>query len=305
MVSVVMAVYNGRKYLREQLESICIQTCKVDEIILIDDKSFETVLDIIDNIQEKYGIQIKYYVNEKNIGYAQTFFAALKESSGTYIFFSDQDDIWDINKVKHMINAMTNNQSMLCLSALNIIINGNGKIRKKEKKIGNSNLCKIRVEEVLRQKRLRPGMSLLINNKLKDKILNYDISRLRQHDRFIEFIASLEDGFYILNENLTKYRIHDHNVSGMNLTLKLRDNFEGRINQVDREITYLENLKIIGQYGAHIDYEIDELLHFYLRRKIEMQKNVINYFTWGIVNLNKFPSKKIFIGDLIAKMKGF
>ena len=91
----------------------------------------------------------------------------------------------------------------------------------------------------------------------------------------------------------------------MNLTLKLRDNFEGRINQVDREITYLENLKIIGQYGAHIDYEIDELLQFYLRRKIEMQKNVINYFTWGIVNLNKFPSKKIFIGDLIAKMKGF
>lgn len=36
-----------------------------------------------------------------------------------------------------------------------------------------------------------------------------------------------------------------------------------------------------------------------------MQKNVINYFTWGIVNLNKFPSKKIFIGDIIAKMKGF
>lgn len=151
----------------------------------------------------------------------------------------------------------------------------------KRKKIGNSNLYKVRVEEVLRQKRLRPGMSLLINNKLKDKILNYDISRLRQHDRFIEFIASLEDGFYILNENLTKYRIHDHNVSGMNLTLKLRDNFEGRINQVDREITYLENLKIIGQYGVHIDYEIDELLAFLFKKENRNAKECNKLFYLG------------------------
>lgn len=103
-ISVVMAVYNGSKYIGQQLESIINQEVLPTEIIIIDDASRVSCSEIISRYKKMYqDIDIRYYEHLMNEGYARTFFEALQYAGGDYIFFADQDDIWKKNKIKVMI----------------------------------------------------------------------------------------------------------------------------------------------------------------------------------------------------------
>ena len=70
MISVVMATYNGERFIREQLLSIFNQTMSVDEIIICDDNSRDNTVQIIKDIQKEYkNIDIRLIQNNNNLGY--------------------------------------------------------------------------------------------------------------------------------------------------------------------------------------------------------------------------------------------
>ena len=95
MISVAMTTYNGEQYIKEQLTSIIHQSRQVNEIIICDDCSKDHTPEIIQSFQNQYkDINIKLYINEKNVGYRDNFKKAISLCSGDYIFISDQDDIW-------------------------------------------------------------------------------------------------------------------------------------------------------------------------------------------------------------------
>lgn len=301
-ISVVMAVYNGEKYFAEQLKSIYEQSKSVDEIIIVDDCSSKRNKEIISDIIQNSKSQIRYFENKKNLGYAQTFFKALALSEGDYIFFSDQDDIWEYRKVELMVGEFERNKNILCLSSLNTIINADGKVVKVEKKL-REKIIKINYNEVLNQKYLRPGMSLVIHKNLKEKVLSFNLLQLKQHDRFIELIAAVNNGFYILNESLTQYRIHENNESGLNLTMQLRSDFEGRLFQIDKEVQYLNTIEDFFEQSEQIYSEINKTKKFYIQRKQMLCKQLFFYVIWGIFHINKYSNKKIMFGDIIAKIE--
>ena len=97
LVSIAMATYNGEKYLKEQLDSIYAQTYKDIEVIVCDDCSSDKTVEILDEYKEKYGL--KYYINEKNLGFKKNFEKAISLCSGDFIALADQDDIWIENKI--------------------------------------------------------------------------------------------------------------------------------------------------------------------------------------------------------------
>ena len=77
-VSVVMAVYNGGKYIRRQLESIMSQTRLPDEIIICDDRSADDTVRIADEYMSDmcmHGSRVEYkiIINEANKGYIENF----------------------------------------------------------------------------------------------------------------------------------------------------------------------------------------------------------------------------------------
>ena len=89
MISLVMATYNGEKYLYEQLDSIRCQTMPPDEVIICDDCSKDSTVNMIQKYIDKY--QLKHwnvYENEKNKGYSKNFSDALKLAKGDIIFLS-------------------------------------------------------------------------------------------------------------------------------------------------------------------------------------------------------------------------
>ena len=96
MISVCLATYNGGRYLECQLKSILSQLGADDEIVVSDDGSKDSTLDIINSFNDS---RIKVFRNECH-GVIHNFGNALCHANGDYIFLSDQDDEWMPDKVK-------------------------------------------------------------------------------------------------------------------------------------------------------------------------------------------------------------
>ena len=89
-VSVIVPVYNVEQYLSDCLESICRQTLKGIEIIVVNDGSTDNSLSIIKSFQQKYS-NIKL-INKKNGGLSSARNAGIDMAVGEYLFFVDSDD---------------------------------------------------------------------------------------------------------------------------------------------------------------------------------------------------------------------
>ena len=98
MISVALCTYNGEKYISQQLDSIFSQSMPVDEVVICDDYSEDATCNILEFYAARYP-QIRLIKNEINLGFRKNFEKALTECQGDFIFFSDQDDIWDKDKV--------------------------------------------------------------------------------------------------------------------------------------------------------------------------------------------------------------
>lgn len=103
MISVCMATYNGEKYIKEQLDSILIQLKEEDEVIVSDDGSTDSTIDIIKAINDKRIIVVKNHCKK---GVNHNFQNALHNAKGDFIFLADQDDIWFPNKVELCTNEL-------------------------------------------------------------------------------------------------------------------------------------------------------------------------------------------------------
>lgn len=102
LVSIAMCTYNGEKYLTQQLDSLLAQTWPAVEIIITDDASTDGTVKILQQYAQLHS-SIHFFVNEKNIGYNKNFEKAITLCNGEYIAISDQDDIWEADKIAVMM----------------------------------------------------------------------------------------------------------------------------------------------------------------------------------------------------------
>lgn len=225
-ISVAMATYNGEKYIREQINSIINQTVVPDEIIISDDGSKDRTLEIIQEIANSHqSAGIKLYVDNPRHGFAFNFVHAISHCSGDILFLCDQDDIWDKNKVEHIVRVYCNYQDALCVfhNATSIDSDGlpnhvlfnsfiqsladhhlNGEVVKVP---GNPN-CEIAASAPLIN-----GLVMSVSRELLHTAFPFPpISS--QHDGWLWFCSEALDGCYFLNEILTFRRLHTNNTSG-------------------------------------------------------------------------------------------
>src|SRR5215208_2051891 len=99
-VSVVMATYNGSKYIDDQIKSLCNQTLAPIEIIVSDDNSTDNTLEIVRNLKNNSNIDFKIIKNSTRLGFRDNFIRASLEACGDFIAFCDQDDFWRADKIE-------------------------------------------------------------------------------------------------------------------------------------------------------------------------------------------------------------
>ena len=102
---VLMSTYNGEKYLREQLNSLVTQKFKPDQIMIRDDGSNDSTMDIIKYYADSYKF-IKYYQGE-NLGPAKSFMELInKAEDADYYALCDQDDVWFDDKLSTAVDTL-------------------------------------------------------------------------------------------------------------------------------------------------------------------------------------------------------
>lgn len=106
-VSVVMCTYNGEKYIREQLDSILAQTYPLLEVIIQDDGSTDATPDICRAYAARHS-NIRFTVNEQNLGFNRNFQSACTKAKGQFVAISDQDDVWFPQKIARLVEAIGN-----------------------------------------------------------------------------------------------------------------------------------------------------------------------------------------------------
>jgi len=104
-ISVVMAVYNGERHVKQQIESILSQTFQNFELIIVDDLSQDETLEIVKYF-ENLDSRVVVVENIRNLGVAKTFEVGINKASGDFIALSDQDDIWLPNHLQLLREAI-------------------------------------------------------------------------------------------------------------------------------------------------------------------------------------------------------
>jgi glycosyltransferase involved in cell wall biosynthesis len=122
LVSIALCVYNGERYLREQLDSILAQEGVRLEIVAVDDCSTDGSLALLQEYAARVP-RMRVFENEANLGHLQSFDKAMALCDGPFIAPSDQDDIWEPSKLRRLYDALGDADLAYCDSAY---IDGDG-----------------------------------------------------------------------------------------------------------------------------------------------------------------------------------
>lgn len=125
LVSVVMPVYNGARYLKEAVESILTQTLADLEFIIINDGSTDKSLEILEDFC-KTDSRIRLLNNPKNRGVVDCLNEGIRHACGRYIARMDADDIAISERLERQIEFLENNPEYVAVGCRVLAIDGEG-----------------------------------------------------------------------------------------------------------------------------------------------------------------------------------
>lgn len=252
MISVAMATYNGAQYITEQLDSICNQSCKVNEIIVVDDCSSDNTVEIIEKyIQSHPEYKIKFFKNESNLGYKKNFYKALSLCEGDIILLCDQDDIWMDNKVEVLCNVLKEHPNANVVSSAFVQIDGDGNVGEQktayQRRMATNELVCVPLEDLIFHN-ISQGCAMAVRKELKDLFLQHFTEEI-PHDWVMNVIAAMEKKCYYLNEPLFYYRIHANNTIGLNdnIALKKKNTLKIRTHDAMQAIKVLDLIQEVDE----------------------------------------------------------
>ena len=212
-VSVIVPVYNVEQYLSDCLESICRQTLKGIEIIVVNDGSTDNSLSIIKSFQQKYS-NIKL-INKKNGGLSSARNAGIDMAVGEYLFFVDSDDFIDLDTLEKMyVKAKETHCPLIICGILQYWSDNKKKLYKK----CISDKESIYDADLLYKLQLSGRMGCQCCNKLyKREIWISHSLRFREGDYYedIEMAFKVVQAYqqaYIMNSPYYKYRMRQNSI---------------------------------------------------------------------------------------------
>jgi hypothetical protein len=120
-----MAVYNGERFLLQQVESVLKELLPEDELIVVDDGSTDRSVVLLDSINSS---AIRILKNDFNLGVIGTFERGLRYVIGEIVFLCDQDDVWLPGKRATIVAAFENDPELSIVVSDAEIIDGEGRV---------------------------------------------------------------------------------------------------------------------------------------------------------------------------------
>ncbi len=217
LVTIILPVFNGEKYIEQMLNSIYLQDYRPIEVIVSDDESKDKTVRIINTwIKKRYmnNISFKFIRNKKNIGLSGNISQVVKYVHGKYLFLADQDDLWESNKVSEQVNYLREHiDCEMCICDRSAIDERNRIVCKSLMRYEHINFQKRDYREVLTHGSQYPANAICLKTEHLNKIFPIP-SQVCEHDTFIAIMAVHYGNIGYVRKPLTLYRIHDNNLSG-------------------------------------------------------------------------------------------
>ncbi len=228
MISILLAAYNGEKYIGEQIDSILAQSEQNWVLYVRDDGSTDRTPDIIREYALRYpGMVIPVHDRLGSLGCIRNFMALLQFARSEYYMFCDQDDIWMPDKVKKTLAAMKDAEKAcpqgsvengrcrvpICVHTDLAVIDEQGNtihpsfVRKLGLNAEGAGFAGMIYSNVV------TGCTMMINQAMKDRLRDVPQSCM-MHDQWIGLLAEGLGKRVFLPEATILYRQHGDNVMG-------------------------------------------------------------------------------------------
>jgi glycosyltransferase involved in cell wall biosynthesis len=215
-VQVLLACYQGERYLRDQLDSLLNQSYNDFTILARDDGSTDQTLSILEDYARRFPNKLEIIRISGRLGVIGNFNALLEASTADYIFFADQDDVWEPSKILVSLNAMQETGLPLLLHTdLKIVDRDLHQLHDSfwsysqfDPDKGNA-LNRLLVQNVV------TGCTMGINKELKDLATPIPKEAI-MHDWWLALVAACVGKVIALPEKTIMYRQHEDNVLGAN-----------------------------------------------------------------------------------------
>lgn len=218
LVEILLATYNGEKYLSELIDSLLEQSYRNILITISDDSSTDGTMGIIRKYKDEYPGLFRLLPHTDRFGNAKdNFFFLLRNSVADYVFLCDQDDVWLPEKVEIMIDELQkhDNEPSLVHCDLEVVDNNLALINSSFVKYShlspeNDSIFSLTFINTV------TGCASCINRKLINLCLSNlnDTSEIIMHDYWLGLIAASFGYIGYIDKPLVKYRQHGDNSIG-------------------------------------------------------------------------------------------
>jgi glycosyltransferase involved in cell wall biosynthesis len=218
-LSVALCTYNGSRFLSQQLQSIASQSRPPDELIICDDRSSDTTVAIIKSFVLEAPFPVRLEVNPANLGSTKNFELAISRCRGDVIALSDQDDIWQRDKLAQIERVLLHFPSVGAVFSDADVVDeqltplgytlwdryGFTKTRRRHLVAG-------RAFQVLLDQNAVTGATLAFRSWLKEWVI--PIPDCCMHDAWIAAVTAAISDMSVVEEPLIQYRQHAQNQVG-------------------------------------------------------------------------------------------
>ncbi len=282
-ITILLATYNGSKYLAHQLDSLFNQTYKNWRLLIRDDGSTDNTLHIVEKYKNQYPDLITVIPKTENQikGSVANFSALLQAATDTdYIMFCDQDDEWKPTKIETTFSRLKDLEAIHGKQHAVMVFTNFQYVDEEMKVIESKNdfqintLADFGFAQLLAQNPVY-GCTSIINRALADKVKSVP-RQAENHDHWIALVAAAFGTLYYLNEKTVLYRQHGKNVSGSHdndsFSKRIKRIFQQKKNYTDiiarREMICVFAKRYSDELAPDIRKKLDTFLRTYKHKSL-------------------------------------
>ena len=247
-VDILLATYNGEKYVAEQIESILNQTYKNFNLIISDDCSKDGTPDILKKYAEK-DERITLHLQTQNLGVVKNIEFLLKQVKSELYMLSDQDDVWLKEKVEKSVETLKKENADLVFGDLEVV---NQNLNTIYPSFGDFMLLNKKIKKYINSYKVNylyncvTGCTVISKKEFIEKILPLPTySKFLIHDHWIGLMVGIYGKLAYMPEKYIKYRQHGDNQVGTN---KISHGFS----EIEQVREHFINVKL-GVFGTYVE----------------------------------------------------
>ena len=283
-IDILLATYNGEKYVAQQIDSILNQTYKNIKLVISDDCSKDKTKEVLKQYENDERVEI--HLQKENLGYIRNFEFLLKQVKNDLYMLSDQDDVWLKEKVEKSLEVLETQNADMVFGDLEVV---NEELKTIYPSFGDYMKLNRKIKKQINNFELNylyncvTGCTILSKKKFIKKILPVPYeSKYVAHDHWMALMVQSSNGKMVyMPEKYIKYRQHGDNQIG---TDKISHKFT-KLEEV-RNLFIKVKLGVFGTYvknNKRFPKNIQKLnINAYEYYKMLEKKKNFNFKGWGI-----------------------